>query len=256
MTDDRSEALLRRALAHERALQLGAATQVTQTSFGFVLLNRDFPTAQSHNFGVVTAEVPATDLVTELVRVLDDARIPYRVISVEDAHLARRLAPEMLSAGYEQSSDVLMALTRATERTARVAAEHVPFEEVRSSVEAAWRRWGMSEEGARRLADRASTYRNSCQVAHFAVRREGSFVSRCELYRRGDTAQIDSVVTDPPWEGQGFATSTVLAAAHEAASHGCDLVFLRTDADDWPQHFYRRLGFTEIGRTHWFERSA
>lgn len=35
-----------------------------------------------------------------------------------------------------------------------------------------------------------------------------------------------------------------------------DLVFLLAEADDWPRTWYARLGFTAIGRSHIFTRSA
>jgi hypothetical protein len=42
----------------------------------------------------------------------------------------------------------------------------------------------------------------------------------------------------------------VLAAADAAEAAGNDLVFLLTDASDWPQRLYRRLGFDTIGSVY------
>jgi GNAT superfamily N-acetyltransferase len=49
--------------------------------------------------------------------------------------------------------------------------------------------------------------------------------------------EIDEVMTDPPWEGRGYATAVIAAATDYARQQGCEFVFLRTDADDWPQHY-------------------
>jgi ribosomal protein S18 acetylase RimI-like enzyme len=51
---------------------------------------------------------------------------------------------------------------------------------------------------------------------------------------------------------QGHASAAVLAAAETAAAEGCDPVFLLTDAADWPQGWYRRLGFSPIGSLYEF----
>jgi ribosomal protein S18 acetylase RimI-like enzyme len=50
----------------------------------------------------------------------------------------------------------------------------------------------------------------------------------------------------------GHASAAVLAAAETAAAEGCDPVFLLTDAGDWPQGWYRRLGFSPIGSLYEF----
>ncbi len=44
----------------------------------------------------------------------------------------------------------------------------------------------------------------------------------------------------------------MLAAARAAEADGCELVFLLTDADDWPRHWYRRLGFDDLGASSEF----
>jgi ribosomal protein S18 acetylase RimI-like enzyme len=56
--------------------------------------------------------------------------------------------------------------------------------------------------------------------------------------------------------GRGLASALVLQAIERAHTHGAELVFLLADAGDWPQHLYRRLGFTEIGRTTSYRGAA
>ncbi len=48
-----------------------------------------------------------------------------------------------------------------------------------------------------------------------------------------------------PFRGRGLSRAVVSAALEAAAPH--DFVFLVADADDWPQDFYRRLGFDQVG---------
>ena len=44
----------------------------------------------------------------------------------------------------------------------------------------------------------------------------------------------------------------MLAAVDTARAEGCDPIFLLTDAADWPQQLYARLGFSPIGQLYEF----
>ena len=69
-------------------------------------------------------------------------------------------------------------------------------------------------------------------------------------------AEIDDVETHEAYRGRGYATAILQRAIDEARAAGADLVFLVTDADDWPQHLYRRLGFETVATEVVFGRSA
>ena len=61
-------------------------------------------------------------------------------------------------------------------------------------------------------------------------------------------------MTHPDFREQGLATAIVLCAVERARADGDHLVFLLADAEDWPQHLYRKLGFTEVGRILSYQR--
>ena len=250
-----TDGMFRRALDHERALLYGAATRVVKTDFGSIVINTDFPSALSHNFAYVDRAVSPDALLAEMDRVFEDSGITFRVIEISNSRLLDDFEPVLGQAKFERSSDVLMALTDVPERKANVQADIVTFEEIRPSIEAAWRRSGMSAAGAQGLAKRATTFFEYCDICYAAVRQGDAHVSSCVQYIRSTTAQIDEVITDPSWQGRGYATAVIAAAAAYARDQGCDFVFLRTDANDWPQQLYRRLGFRVIGRTFGFERA-
>ena len=65
-------------------------------------------------------------------------------------------------------------------------------------------------------------------------------------------AQVDEVGTVEARRGRGHASAAVLAAAAAAEAEGCDPIFLLTDAADWPQRWYRTLGFRAIGSVYEF----
>ncbi len=255
MTNGTANKMLSRALEHERALLDGAATEIVKTQFGSIVLNTDHLNALSHNFARVDHDVPPGDLLLQLDRVFDEVGVAFRVISIDDKSLVDALAPALQEDNYELSSDLYMALIDAPTRQPGIEAEIVTFDEARPGIEGFWRHMGKSEEGARRLTDRAITYQQCCELAYSAVRIDDAFVSRCVLYRRGATAQIDEITTDPLFEGRGYGTAVINTATDHARKQGCDFIFLLTEADDWPQHLYRRLGFRDIGQTYCFVRN-
>ncbi len=67
-----------------------------------------------------------------------------------------------------------------------------------------------------------------------------------------ELAQVDEVGTVEARRRRGHASAAVLAATRHASAAGRGPVFLLTDANDWPQQLYRRLGFDEIGVVHEF----
>jgi ribosomal protein S18 acetylase RimI-like enzyme len=72
-------------------------------------------------------------------------------------------------------------------------------------------------------------------------------VAYADLYLEPPNAQIEDVGTLEPHRGRGYASAVVLHAAETARRAGADFVFLVADAQDWPQHWYRKLGFEPIG---------
>jgi len=55
------------------------------------------------------------------------------------------------------------------------------------------------------------------------------------------------VITSPGARNRGLARAALLAALEASRLTGNELTFLAADADDWPKHLYRRLGFDPIG---------
>jgi predicted GNAT family acetyltransferase len=86
------------------------------------------------------------------------------------------------------------------------------------------------------------------RLGHFAAFEEGRPVSYATLYHDGAVGQIEDVLTLPGFRGRGLAGAVVLRAVAESEAAGSDLTFLVTDAGDWPQRLYGKLGFAEIDR--------
>jgi uncharacterized protein (DUF952 family) len=92
------------------------------------------------------------------------------------------------------------------------------------------------------------------QSHHLAVLDDdGEPAAWADLYAAGATAQLENVMARPDRRGRGLATAVALDAVDRAHQLGCDVVFLRTDADDWPRHLYTQLGFRAMEVAHVFD---
>ncbi len=74
-------------------------------------------------------------------------------------------------------------------------------------------------------------------------------VAAATLRRDGATAWLDALETDRAHRGRGHGRALLARSRELAAEHGCDLLALGADVDDWPRDWYRRSGFTPVG-TH------
>ena len=92
------------------------------------------------------------------------------------------------------------------------------------------------------------------QSHHLAVLDDdGEPAAWADLYAAGATAQLENVMARADQRGRGLATAVALEAVDRAHRMGCDVVFLRTDADDWPRHLYEQLGFRAVEVAHVFD---
>jgi len=248
---------LARALAFQESIARGSAQTLVAVEGGFAVLDDRYAASYEHNQVYVTGPVPAGALLAETERALRGRR--HRQITVLNDALGRSLAPALHAAGYEQEQLVVMTLAGAPSGAAAagVQVERVPLERLREAVEQSWAQQypAMSEMARRQLFERRSATAAACELSSHAVRAEGAVVSWCHLYRVDGEAQVESVNTLVGWRGRGFARAVVLDATAAALEGGCDLVFLVALRDDWPRHFYARLGFVPAGVQHSFLRA-
>jgi ribosomal protein S18 acetylase RimI-like enzyme len=87
--------------------------------------------------------------------------------------------------------------------------------------------------------------RRILDTTYYAVLKDGAPVSFCEVRREGSAAQIEFVETLASYRRRGLARQVVTAALD--AVRAVPFVFLVADLFDWPQHFYKRLGFETAG---------
>lgn len=113
---------------------------------------------------------------------------------------------------------------------------------------------GADAETAEQLIELDRRVEATVPTRYFGVRVSGVPVAYATLSVHRDVAHIEDVETYEPYRRHGYASAVVLRAVREAHAAGAGTVFLPTAEDDWPQHFYRRLGFERVAMEAMFGR--
>nr|SBO95523.1 glutathione S-transferase domain protein [Nonomuraea gerenzanensis] len=269
--DGAAAADLARALGFLRGFARRRAPVVVPVPGGFGVLDARYPGSYDDNKLIVTASggtdeglagrlLAAADegLAQRLMAAADEVLSgrEHRLVCVDDDRLGTACAPAFAAAGYEHETNLVMVF-RGEPPHDSPPAERLGLEELAPVLRRDWRRTlpQAPDEVIDGLARRVSArLRGADTVAFRGVRApSGEIAARADLYVHGGVAQIESVFTGHEHRGRGYAGALMRALLAEVA--GAELIFLLADADDWPRHFYERLGFAEVGRTHAFLRT-
>ena len=244
-----------RALAFLRGQDRLLADRVEPLRYGEALLTASLPRVYDGNFIVVEHLRPgagAEMVADDAERIMGGAGLGHRRVDVADDETATRLAPGLGRLGWDAQTFLLMTLRSApsaatgTEEVAPADLAGLRAEAIRTYP------WG-SPDLVEQLLERDRRRAERTMVRAFAVRADGRLVSQALLFRDGsDVAQVENVETLEGYRGRGYARAVVAAAIHAAAD--ASLIFLITDADDWPQKLYGKLGFQTAGRMAQFLR--
>jgi GNAT superfamily N-acetyltransferase len=235
-----------------RRTEEAVCDETLATPHGLALLTPSLPLVWQLN--AIRVDAPGAE-VGALVAEADEvqARFGHRKLVVYDEGLGDRLAPELSARGWNVFRLVVLARRRPPDRPPAPAGAEVSREQGAAAL-AAFRReqpFGWQEEAVRQLAEMDDRYTRAVAGRDFAAPPEDPACA-CRLYSDGELAQVDEVGTLESRRGLGFARAAVLAAADAAASENRDPIFLQTDASDWPQQLYRKLGFDELGTIYEF----
>jgi GNAT superfamily N-acetyltransferase len=176
----------------------------------------------------------------------------HRKLVVPQEEVGARIAASLAARGWNVYRLLVMVRRRPPDRLPQPGAGAEVHRSTGAAVLSAFRReqpFGSQEEAVRQLAEMDDRFTRAAGGRYFAAPPQEP-ASACRLYSDGEVAQIDEVGTLERGRNRGLARAAVLAAADAAASAGHDLVFLLTDASDWPQRLYRRLGFDVIGSVY------
>lgn len=163
---------------------------------------------------------------------------------------ADELAAGLAAAGWRvQGLDVLSAPAgRDADGTAARVSE-VELDVVRSFRVAVWEAAlpDFTPEQVTQLVNRGSGDARVVAIHHLAVLDGDTVVAAATLERDGATAWIDGIETAREHRGRGHGRALLTRGRELAAEHGCDLVALSAEVDDWPRDWYLRAGFTAAG---------
>jgi GNAT superfamily N-acetyltransferase len=244
---------LERIVDYLRRTEEAIVDDVHAVAHGTALLTPSLPLVwQLNAVRVEELDAPAD----ELLAVVEDAlgHASHRKLVVHDEKAGARLAPLLANEGWNVYRLLVMVRDRPSERS---AAPGVGVEVDRATgarALAAFRReqpFGWQPEAVEQLHSMDERYGRALRARDFAAPPDDP-AAACRLYTADGLAQVDEVGTLERRRGRGYATAAVLAAVETALGEGCDPVFLLTDAADWPQQLYARLGFSPIGLLYEF----
>jgi ribosomal protein S18 acetylase RimI-like enzyme len=236
-----------------RRTEEAVCDEVLPTSYGAAMLTPSLPLVwQLNAIHVDDPDANANALIREADQI--QCEFAHRKLVVHDRALGERLAPVLESAGWNVFRLLVMVHRRPPERGVRAGSGAEVGRTVGAAALAAFRReqpFGWQAAAVRQLAGMDERYGRVLEARDFASPPDDPACA-CRLYMNALLAQVDEVGTVAARRRRGHASAAVLAATEHATAAGRAPVFLLTDANDWPQQLYRRLGFDEIGVVHEF----
>jgi ribosomal protein S18 acetylase RimI-like enzyme len=241
-----------RAWVFDAALQERSAARVQRFDRGAALFTDSLPRVYDANF--VRIDHVEGLAPSDLEQIADSLQreLHHRRLVLPDE--AAELAEELVERGWSVSRIATMEYDGPRERDTEVApAELVDPRAIRGARKAATA--DRDADLTRQIAnytERLAEKNDGLVFAAFYGGEPGAF---CTLFNKEGIAEIDEVTTLDRFRKRGLGTAVVEAALRTALSTRADLTFLNADADDWPMHWYERLGFRTIGKRFELYRS-
>jgi uncharacterized protein (DUF952 family)/GNAT superfamily N-acetyltransferase len=237
--------LVARAMAFDPSLALRRAAAVVPVTGGLAAVDPRVRHSWEHNSLWLSGAIDAATLVAEAPHVYGGRSRPRAVLD-------RPPPTELGDLGWEVHEERVMVLGPDAHPPEPGPAPVVP---VTSEVMAglwrpAWRREvpGIADDAVDDLVRREPFIDAHLRLVDLAVLGDdGVPLAAAQLRIDGATAAVEAVMTDPEAQGKGLGTSVVVDAVRRARQDGCDLVHLLALTDDWPRHWYARLGFADVG---------
>ena len=227
-----------------------AAEQIVTFRWGRGLIHRRLELVHDLNYVIVErvdgADVEALD--AEANRIQGEAGIGHRRINVDVQAAADRFAPAFAAAGYTAERFVVMVHRRPPGRRVDTSGvREIDWTQLRPAREFELRQqaWATAPGLISQILAKHELTASCISTRYFGALVDGGVVSSCELRTESDIAQIETVETLEAYRRHGLSRAVVSAALEAASAY--DFVFLVADANDWPQEFYRRLGFEPVG---------
>ncbi|MFT7474717.1 MAG: GNAT superfamily N-acetyltransferase [Verrucomicrobiales bacterium] len=247
-----------RIIGFEHRFARAQATTNLDLSYGFAVLQADFPNSHYHNRLVVTSPASPADILAATEEILRNAGSKHRYVTIDDDALGDASSSDFVAAGYEHETIATM-IHRGPEPTPpRHDVQAVSLDTLRPALLRDWRIElpSASADEIDQLAGRTALYSHGADVTLLAVFDRDEIVARAELYvdHVERIAQFENLFTHPDFRGRGYGDSLLREALRRGRQAGCELSCLTADLGDWPVEWYSRFGYEEICRSHHFDR--
>jgi GNAT superfamily N-acetyltransferase len=245
-----------RIAAFENRFARAQATEVVGLSWGFAVLQREFPLSEYHNRIAVTSAASAADVLAAGEEVLGGAGLRHRYVSVDDDALGQGLSADFVAAGYEHETIVTMIYSGPELGPAAHEVRAVSLDTLRPAIIRDWRVTipDATDDHLGQLADRTALYARGAELTRLAVYDGDEIAAHADLYvdRVDRIAQFENLVTHKDFRGRGYGDALIRDALRRGREAGGELSFLTAGLSDWPHDWYQRLGYVDAGRTHHF----
>jgi ribosomal protein S18 acetylase RimI-like enzyme len=228
-----------RALEHN--VHQAGALRHQEFPGGVAYFNDELPLVWDVNF--VRVDRPAVDLVGTIERL--QAGMGHRKVLIEDPLLVEAHGPELLGRGFARRD--LVALAREPGGTLDDDVRELPYEDAKALRYAVH-----MEQLAPPSAEVADQVGRVHDRSHeltgerwLVIHEDEEPAGHLIVYSHGRLAQIEDVGVLKRFRGRGLARRLIHHAL-ELVRPDHDGVFITAEAHDWPQAFYRRLGFEHI----------
>jgi GNAT superfamily N-acetyltransferase len=247
--------MLRAALAIDRAVRVRGAERSEPLPGGIAIFREDLPTINFLNAVLLDApldpRVGAPDLAALAQRCHPHARDRYLVL--DDADAAQRLSPGFTRSGWLQRRTLFMAW-RGEKPALDPRAEQVSDGVLRALQRRVYEETefpATAPEGLPAALVQAQIALRSGTPALCFAAGEGGLQSMSTLFlgedEDGPIAMVEEVATLGEYRERGLARAVVSAAIDTALRSGAERIVVPTDAEDWPQLLYAKLGFEPLG---------
>lgn len=249
---------IERIAAFENRFARAQATDVVDLSWGFAVLQAEFPISHYHNRIVVTSAASAADVLVAAEEVLGGACVRHRYVSVDHDALGQALSADFEDAGYEHERIVTMIYSGPEVEPAAHEVRAVSLDRLRPAIIRDWRVTlpDATDEELGQLADRTALYARGAELTLLAVCEGDEIAAHADLYVDpvGRIAQFENLVTHENFRCRGYGDALIRDALRRGQQAGCELSFLTAGLNDWPYEWYKRLGYVDAARTHHFSR--
>jgi GNAT superfamily N-acetyltransferase len=225
----------------EHAVHDAGALRREEFPGGVAYFNEELPLVWDVNFVRVDRET--VDLAAAVERL--QAGLGHRKVLIEDPLLVEAYAPDLIGRGFGRRG--LVALAREPGGRLDPDVREIPYEQVKPF------RFEIHMEQLvpprEEVADQVGRVHDRTHevtgerwlVIHVDGRPAGHLI----VYSRDGLAQIEDVGVLQRYRNQGLARR-LIEHALELVAPDHDTVFICAETDDWPQQFYKRLGFEHV----------